>query len=288
MSINSNESTGVGNTRLPRKEIQSKRWCFTLNNYTDIEYGHIINVCIDQNIVQEFIIGKEIGKQNGIPHLQGYIEFKKKITMAKLKSINCKMHIEKALGSRAENVKYCRKDGIIKYSLNCKPPKELRILETSMLYDWQTEIINTVESDPDDRTIHWYYSKSGLTGKTTFAKYLAFYHNAVILEGKKNDILYVAAEYESELYIYDLERSMETYVSYGALEKIKNGHYMVGKYEGKTILRNCPHVFVFANFKPEMEKLSKDRWHLVNIKKFRPEVKLNIFGYPTWSCDILS
>lgn len=98
-------------------------------------------------------------------------------------------------------------------------------------------------------------------------RYLIRNHGAVPLEGKKDSILYCAAEFESEIYVYDIERSLETYVSYGAIEKIKNGCYMVAKYESKPIDRNPPHVLIFANFAPNEKMLSADRWHIVHIDK---------------------
>ena len=58
----------------------------------------------------------------------------------------------------------------------------------------------------------------------------------------------------------DIERSMEDYISYGAIEKIKNGYFMCAKYESKPIIRNPPHLLIFANFKPNIDELSLDRW----------------------------
>lgn len=127
------------------------------------------------------------------------------------------------------------------------------------------KLLLILNEEPDDRTIHWIWESKGMTGKTTFCKFLSHYHGAIPLEGKKNDILYCAAEFESDLYVWDLERSMEDFVSYGALEKIKNGYYMCAKYESKPIIRPCPHILVFANFPPDEDKLSKDRWNIINL-----------------------
>jgi len=67
----------------------------------------------------------------------------------------------------------------------------------------------------------------------------------------------------SLVYIYDIERSLEDHISYGAIEKIKNGYFMCSKYESKPIIRPCSHVICFANFEPNNMKLSVDRWHVV-------------------------
>jgi len=163
-----------------------------------------------------------------------------------------------------DNITYCSKEGKFKTNFKIKKPLKKLACEDNM-YPWQKNIIKIIESEPDDRTIHWYWEPNGCSGKTTFSKYLTRKFDAVPLEGKKNDILYCAAEFESDIYIYDIERSLEEFVSYGAIEKIKNGYYMCAKYESKPIDRNPPHVIIFANFPPDIEKLSKDRWNIVLI-----------------------
>lgn len=84
---------------------QSKRWCFTLNNWTQAEYEAIVDtVCVYQ------IVGKEIG-ESGTPHLQGYIVFKNAQRLVAVRRIAARAHWETAKGSTAQNVTYCGKDG---------------------------------------------------------------------------------------------------------------------------------------------------------------------------------
>lgn len=260
MSISSNSSRGLGNTNQTPKRQPSpaKRWCLTLNNYSEKEYQELISSISSEN----YIIGKETGEE-GTPHLQGYIEFKEKKRLTALKKINNRIHWEAAKGNKDSNIEYCSKDN--NYVTNFKVKKPLKILDDNLLYDWEKDIIKIINEEPHDRRIYWIYDPIGNKGKTTFAKYLAYKHGAIPLEGKKNDILYCAAEYESNIYVYDLERTMEDYVPYGAIEKIKNGFYMCGKYEGKPIIRNPPHLFIFSNFLPEDGKLSQDRIVIFSI-----------------------
>lgn len=65
--------------------------------------------------------------------------------------------------------------------------------------------------------------------------------------------------------IYDIPRTQLDYVNYDALEKLKNGMAMSGKYEGGIILMPNPHVVVFANRPPDESKLSSDRWVIHEI-----------------------
>jgi len=141
------------------------------------------------------------------------------------------------------------------------------VLKEEDFFWWEKEIIDIISRKPDKRTIHWYYDKKGNGGKTTFSKYLSHEYEAIPIGGKKNDMLYMCAEFPSMIYIMDIERSMEDYVSYGGIEKIKDGYYMCSKYESKPIIRPNPHIICFANFKPNKDELSEDRWHIVDINK---------------------
>lgn len=256
-------NTSSSNFTKKKQVNQSKYWCFTLNNYLEQDL-HILTECFKNNDIK-YIIGEEVGQQ-GTPHLQGYIETKTKIRPSELK-LNNKIHWESRKGTQEQNIKYCSKDG--KYVCNgLKVKKPLKILSESMLYEYQKKIIEFIKNEPNDRSIYWFYEPDGNVGKTSLCKYLIHHFNAVLLDGKKNDILYCASENDSELYIYDIPRSYEGFVSYDAIEKIKNGLYMTGKYESKTICRNSPHLLVFANFKPETHKLSLDRWIIYKIDKY--------------------
>lgn len=248
---------GGGNTITPPTRcVASKCWCFTAYNTTPDEMIKLIG----SN--GSYFFGLENCPTTNKEHLQGWIKFNTKTRpMEKIKSKN--IHWEKAKGSEEENYIYCKKDG--KLYTNIEKYKPIKTLEENQLYDWEKKIIEIIKNEPDERTIHWVWESEGNKGKTTFCKYLCIKYNAIPLDGKKNDVLYCAAEFPSNLYIWDLERSMEDYVGYGAIEKIKNGLYTCAKYESKPIIRNCPHVFIFANFEPEKKKLSNDRWKIIKI-----------------------
>lgn len=86
-------------------ESQAKKWCFTLNNYTQEEYDK----CLELES-QYTIIGKEVGEQ-GTPHLQGFYYFNKRKTMRWIKRRTTdRIHLEIARGTVAENIAYCSKE----------------------------------------------------------------------------------------------------------------------------------------------------------------------------------
>lgn len=252
---------GEGNTKTsPKQPIQSKRWCFTWNNYPENAMNDIIKKL--EILEAEYCIGREVG-ENKTPHLQGYISLKKKARWSEF-GLPKEIHWEKCKGNHKENYTYCGKEG--NYETNILLAKPLKCLKVEQLYDWQLEIIEIIKGQPDDRKIYWYWEPKGNMGKTTFGKYLAIKHKAIPIEGKKNDILFCASSFPSEIYIFDFERSMEDFISYAAMEKIKNGFYMSAKYESTPIIRNPPHIICFANFAPNEEMLSKDRWVIKKIK----------------------
>jgi len=147
-----------------------------------------------------------------------------------------------------------------------KIKKPIKTIQTAQFCNWENDIVKIIQSHPDDRKIYWYVDKAGGAGKTSFSKYLVLNHNAgYVSSGKPNDIKFYCAGDDAEIYVFDYPRSIEGSVSYQAIEEIKNGIYFVGKYESQKICRNPPHVFVFANFYPDLEKLSVDRWVIVDI-----------------------
>jgi len=99
---------------------------------------------------------------------------------------------------------------------------------------------------------------------------------ALIFDGRKSDILYGASEYVQSLdeetafsrdhiFIFDFSRSLENFISYDGLEKIKGGIWYSTKFKSKMCLCNPPRVICFANFPPNEEKMSEDRWNIINV-----------------------
>lgn len=90
---------------------KAARWCFTKNNYSDLD----IQLLKDFECVY-LIFGKEVG-ETGTPHLQGYLEFKKNCPLqfsavkARLERVGLMgFHLERAMGNAAQNILYCSKE----------------------------------------------------------------------------------------------------------------------------------------------------------------------------------
>ncbi len=270
MTNSSNSSNEEGNTitssSLKPKQISpALRWCFTLNNYSKLEIEQIVPKF--QEYAHKWIIGIE--GVEGTPHLQGFVRFK---TKKRPKSIisNIRIHWEKTKGTDNENLEYCSKENNI-ISMHGWP-KPVKILEEGSLHKWERNIIEIISQEPDDRTIHWYWSEIGNVGKTTFSKYLTIKYGAICLSGKGNDVRNGIIEYKKtngdtpNIVLVHIPKSFNTdYLSYEGLENIKDMYFYSGKYEGGMICGNCPHVIVFANEEPDYDKCSQDRWNVHKI-----------------------
>lgn len=242
----------------------SKNWCFTWNNYTEDWFEHLDQMAPK---IQGFIYGEEVGEE-GTPHIQGYIEFKDKVRPLEFKDLTKKISWRKraAHATRMDNITYCSKDGKWKSSgRQFSPPKEIKILKN--LRPWQQEVVDIIKEEPDDRTIHWFHEDVGGIGKSALVKYLCVKHEAVLVSGKGADIKYQISSYEiaPELIIMDIPRSNLNYVNYGAIEEVKNGCFASSKYESKMCNMNCPHILCFANEPPDVNKMSLDRWDIINL-----------------------
>jgi len=256
-----------GNTT--QKSPQSKRvkqYCFTYNNYT-IENIDKLKMCL--NRLGKYIFGYEVG-ENGTPHLQGYINLTTKCCFDKLKKdLDIpQIHIEACKGSQKCNEEYCMKDGNwISNYYEVDEPLEI-IME---LTPWMLEIETFCKIRANPRVVNWYWEPIGGVGKSSFCKYLCHKYNAIYIdEGKKSDLINIVYNVEKitskSIIVIDIPRTNGNSVSYKAIEQIKNGMICNTKYETGMKLFNSPHVVIFSNFEPDLEKLSFDRWNVKEIQ----------------------
>lgn len=255
------EEEGNTDTSSSSKKQATRKtfYCFTAYNVTNLDL--LKNRMIE--IGKKGIIGNEICPTTGREHKQCFIALKKPMRITELK-LPYKPHIESCKGSEEQNSKYCKKEGDY-WSFGY--PKPLNLIEPNKW--WQQEILNIMTTEPNDRTVHWYWSNKGGIGKSQFAKYCVVKKNCLFFEeGKKSDIMHLifeAPEERLECMIIDVPRDNGNNVSYKSIESIKNGLIYSPKYEGGYKYFNSPHVFVFANEPPQIHRLSEDRWHIVNI-----------------------
>lgn len=269
---------------LPKVKVNpAKRWTFTLNNWTDLEYEYVCSIC---SVICGFcIIAKETGA-SGTPHLQGYLEFKTKHRPMSIFKDTKRIHWEVAKGNRGHNIVYISKQNLVFTIGMPPPPKPIKIITN--LYSWQKDIENLILEEPDDRSINWYYDSRGNIGKSAFIKYCVITHKVLyIAGGKYGDIMNIIFNTNMDkinCIMLDIPRANEGNVSYASLESIKNGLICNYKYETGTKIFNSPHVIVFANFAPKHAyKLSADRWKITNLGPDDPELENN--SYTSFDSD---
>lgn len=263
---------GEGNTLLPpplKKTSQvplRKNHFFTWNNYTEEDIDGILEYFNSHAI--KYAFQEEIAPTTKTPHLQGMVMFKKECRSTvwdpkskghweKLKVTDGEYQLK--VVSRAPNGRQWTKGF----------PKPVKIIEN--LYDWQKEIENIFFTEPDDRSIYWFWEPDGKRGKSGFTKYMVVKHKALFCDGgKKSDLINLVFNNnmdECKCVIWDLPRTIKGAISYSTLESIKNGMVCNTKYETGVKCFNSPHIFVFANYPPDKpEELSTDRWIIRDIR----------------------
>lgn len=250
----------------------AKLWCFTWNNPT-VTGDELANSIQQHNSSNNYVFQYEMG-ESGTPHFQGFIAFKNKVRPKGLFGTDA-IHWEKK-GKKStigHNINYCTKEPRLAgpWLKGFKKPRERRELNFEWR-DWQRRLQDIARSDPDDRSIYWYWSEAGSVGKSVMAEWLLLNFNSVICSGKAADMKYLIAEYEEnkgfypDVIIFDVPRSSSQYISYTGMEEIKNGIFCSQKYKCKMVVMPHPHVFVFANEEPDEDQISVDRLKVYEIK----------------------
>lgn len=158
---------------------------------------------------------------------------------------------------------------------------DIRILDDKEnRYPWQDKFMdiffNEDETDYkpcDGRSIHWITDTQGLSGKSTFVKWLhcRYDHNTKVSFGSATQIrTSVVEKGPMKLYFIDIPRTLGTddHLNnvYSALEDTLNGYVETSMHGNpRELLMEPPHVVVFSNGAPQIEKLSGDRWKLYSI-----------------------
>lgn len=248
----------TGNTK---NRWQLYRWALTIpaEEYSASQLSQDLD-----SLCKEYYFQKEKGETSGYEHWQVCISLKTKEYFHSVKNLfSSKAHIEPVKDWPASK-KYCQKnESRIEgpYS-HLKKPIDL----ISNLRDWQKKVVELIQKNPDPRKIHWYYDEEGGKGKTTLSKYLIYHFGAnYVRNAKTADIAYSLND-NPRIVIFDLSRSNEDRINYGAIESVKDGLLFSSKYESKLKIFNTPHVIVFSNNEPNLSKLSSDRWDIIELE----------------------
>lgn len=257
-----------------KQSIQRMYWSFTYHNY-NIDTKDTIEMKIFLEVLRHeckwFIIQEETGEETNKDHLQGCLYLNKSKRLSAIKKLgNNNIHWEET-NKISASAYYCsRKDkrkGEI-FTHNFELPYE-ETIEIQEPYGWQKDIIDIIEQKPDERTIHWFWEPEGGVGKSTLTKYLVVKKNALMVSGNSKDMFHAITKNPSrrKIIIFDIPRSNLEHINYPGIEHIKNGLIFSGKYDSCQTVFNKPHVIIFANEPPNLNKtLSKDKFNIINIR----------------------
>lgn len=142
-----------------------------------------------------------------------------------------------------------------------------REIQMFPLRKWQQLLNGKLNLEPNDRNIIFVYDRTGNSGKSWFSQYYRTLHRNVqiLTPGKKDNMAFMIEN--NRVYFIDSPRSSNDFIQYGLLEEMKNGYIHCAKYQScQKIIQKC-HVCVMMNQMPEMEKLSADRYDIIEINE---------------------
>jgi len=252
-----------GNTKTPGRDSTSQLylWIITLKKEQDSTAEFLSQEL--RVFCKKFTFQLEKGEESGYLHWQIFISLKTKEYFKTVKNLfPSTAHIE-ACRNGWQASAYCSKS-----ETRVEGPYDENsvFLKTiSNLYPWQERIRLMCLKEPDDRTINWVWEPEGNKGKTSFCKYMYLNYKATILgNGAFKDIAQALSD-SPKIVMFNITRDLEDRFNYSAVEAIKDGMVFSGKYESRMKVFNSPHIFIFANFEPKVDKMSLDRWNLIRI-----------------------
>lgn len=143
------------------------------------------------------------------------------------------------------------------------------VLEEGVLRSWQADIWSIIHSAPDDRKVIFLVDPQGGSGKTWLQRYLLSHlpkRVQVLSSGKRDDVAHAIDE-SKDVFLFNIPRGGMEFLNYTVLEQIKDRMVFSPKYNSrmKLFVHANTHVFVFCNEAPDMNKMTRDRYHVVNL-----------------------
>jgi hypothetical protein len=256
---------------------QSRTWCFTLNNpHESYPSENEFKLAIGAYTPTAYMFQLERGEEE-TPHYQGCFKLKSPQRWSTVVKYIPRWHLEPCRDWAASLIYCSKEDTRIKgpWFAGCEvptPPEPKYTFALDELRPWQQKVIDLIVQPPDNRSIHWFFDPVGKMGKTVLAKHICCNYNAIFVQGKAADIKSAIAVMEKKprIVLFGLPRSSEDFVSYDAIESCKDGIFFSGKYESGMCVFAPPHILIFANFKPDLSKLSSDRWNVIELSAAPP------------------
>lgn len=256
-----------GKRALASTGAQSRRWCFTLNNPSEVERVSI-EVLAHSAFVTALTYGREIG-ESGTPHLQGAIVFKIPQRFNAVRKMLPRAHLEQMKGTSKQAFDYCHKEDKEPF-LYGEVPEEAGIKEKIR---WQqvrelaqagkleeidpepyiryystlnriAQDCQVVPSTIDELSNEWIWGASG-SGKSRYAR--RTYPGAYI---KNLNKWWCGYNNERTVLVEDVDPSHATWLGY--FLKIWGDHYPFrGEKKGGSVMARPDRIIITSQYPPE-------------------------------------
>lgn len=209
---------------------------------------------------KRYIIARERGR-NGYEHWQARLEMSGRGFFEWCKDALPKMHIEKA----TDNWEYERKEG---HYVTDQDTVEILKQRYGTPTEAQERVLQAVRATNDRQVVVWYDSTGGV-GKSWLTGHLWERAAACVVPATVNEpkaiVQYVHSAYKGEgLIIIDIPRSSKwSQGLYEAIETIKDGLVYDTRYAGRMRNIRGVKVLVMTNTMPRLDRLSQDRWIII-------------------------
>lgn len=161
--------------------------------------------------------------------------------------------------------------------------EHFEMYKSKKLSEWQIHVLEELFNQ-DNRKVLWVFDTIGGCGKSFLAHYIQHCYGYDLFDGvtAAKDIVFLLSAIIRGI-VFDVTRSDSKHFSYQTLEACKNGFVMTGKYAGaRRVFKPVP-VVVFANFAPELERLSCDRWDIIDLQEYGTEGPYTEDPSTTWA-----
>lgn len=133
---------------------------------------------------------------------------------------------------------------------------------------WQSDIVERTATEANARVVDFVVDLEGNAGKSWICAYL-FTNRPddvqILRVGKEADMCHAIDETKT-VFLIDVPRSRMQFFQYSVVEMLKDRLVFSTKYNSRMkILKKIPHVVVFCNETPDMNKLSADRYNIIYI-----------------------
>ena len=131
-------------------------------------------------------------------------------------------------------------------------------------HQWELDIVKLIDTKPDHRSIHWYWSEGGQIEIPLF-KWLFSKRKVHFLNANANDIKHRVVRMKIKPTICVMRYTDASQIDYKLLAEIKDGLFFSPKYKPAQVLMNHPQVIVLANCEPDQTRMSADRWKITRM-----------------------